>query len=151
MRSRFSVKLSLVRHESESRPDETQLDGEGAQACPEAQEWFDGLRIHCVKIEAGQHFRNGKIDVRHHICKGMTRAMLDRAGMHIGWWYCAIRHAVLVKNLVEGYNQSAKLFRKRYASQRIGDGAEDLDLMTLQDVLIMGKEYGNARADWGRT
>jgi hypothetical protein len=23
--------------------------------------------------------------------------------------------------------------------------------MTLQDVLIMGKEYGDARSDWGRT
>ena len=23
--------------------------------------------------------------------------------------------------------------------------------MTLQDVLIMGKQYGDARADWGRT
>ena len=53
--------------------------------------------------------------------------------------------------MVERYNQSAKLFRIRHASQRIGDDAEDLDLMTLQDVLIMGKEYGDARADWGRT
>jgi hypothetical protein len=26
--------------------------------------------------------------------------MLDRAGMHIGWWYFAIRHAVLITNLV---------------------------------------------------
>ena len=33
----------------------------------------------------------------------------------------------------------------------IGDDAEDLDLMTLQDVLIMGKVYGDARADRGRT
>ena len=57
-----------------------------------------------------------------------------------------------VEGVVERYNQSAKLFRIRYASQ--GDDAEDLDLnnlMTLQDVLIMGKEYGDARADWGRT
>ena len=81
-------------------PDETQIDGEGALACPEAQEWFDGLRTHCVKVEAGQHFRNGKIEVRHRVWKGMTRAMLDRAGMHIGWWYFAIRHAVLITNLV---------------------------------------------------
>ena len=56
-----------------------------------------------------------------------------------------------VEGVVERYNQSAKLFRIRYASQRIGDDAENLDLMTLQDVLIMGKEYGDARADWGRT
>jgi len=34
---------------------------------------------------------------------------------------------------------------------RVGDDAEDLDLMTLQDVLIMGKEYGDARAGWGKT
>ncbi len=46
-----------------------------------------------------------------------------------------------VEGVVERYNQSANLFRIRYASQ--GDDAEDLDLnnlMTLQDVLIMGKE-----------
>jgi hypothetical protein len=35
--------------------------------------------------KAGQHFRNGKIEVWHRIWKGMTRAMIDRAGMHVGW------------------------------------------------------------------
>ena len=53
--------------------------------------------------------------------------------------------------MVERYNPAAKLFRIRYASQRVGDDAEDLDLMTLQDVLIMGKQYGDARAYWGMT
>ena len=56
-----------------------------------------------------------------------------------------------IEGVVERYNQSAQLFRIRYASQRIGDDEEDLDLMTLQDVLIMGKEYGDAKADWGKT
>ena len=50
-------------------PDETQIDGEGALACQDAQELFDGLRTHCVKIEAGQHSCNGKIEVRHRIWK----------------------------------------------------------------------------------
>ena len=80
--------------------DETQIDGEDALVCPEEQEWFDGLRTHCVKVEVGQHFRNGKIEVRHRIWNGMTRTMLDQAGMHVGWWYFAIRHAVLITNLV---------------------------------------------------
>ena len=52
-----------------------------------------------------------------------------------------------VEGVVELCNKSAKLFRIRYTSHRIGDDAEDLDLMALQDVLIMGKEYGDARAD----
>ena len=52
------------------------------------------MKTHCVKIEAGQHFRHGKIEVRHRIWKGMSRAM------HIGWWYFAIRHAVRLTNLV---------------------------------------------------
>ncbi len=56
-----------------------------------------------------------------------------------------------VEDVVERYNQSAKLFRIRYVSKRIGDDAEDLDLMTLQDLLILGKEYGDERKDWGRT
>jgi hypothetical protein len=43
-----------------------------------------------------------------------------------------------VEGVVERYNQLAKLFRMRHASQMIGDDVEDLDLMTLQDVLIMG-------------
>ncbi len=83
-------------------PDETQIDGEGALACPEAQEWLDGMKTHCVKIEAGQHFRHGKIKVRHRIWKGISRAMLDRAGIHIGWWYFAIRHAVLLTSTFWG-------------------------------------------------
>ena len=31
-------------------PDETQIDGEGALASPETQEWFDGVKTHCVKM-----------------------------------------------------------------------------------------------------
>jgi hypothetical protein len=80
--------------------DETQIDEEGSLACPEAQEWFDGLRTHCVKVEVGQHFRNGKIEVRHRIWNGMTRGMFDRARMHVGWWYFFIRNTVLITNLV---------------------------------------------------
>ena len=30
--------------------DETQIDGEGVLACREAQEWFDGVKTHCVWI-----------------------------------------------------------------------------------------------------
>jgi len=56
-----------------------------------------------------------------------------------------------IEGVVERYSETTKLFRIRYASQRIGDDAEDLDLMTLQDVLVMGKEYGDTRADWGKT
>ena len=56
-----------------------------------------------------------------------------------------------VEGVVERYNPSAKLFRIRYESQRVGDDAENLDLMTLQGVLIMGKEYGDTRADSGKT
>ena len=52
---------------------------------------------------------------------------------------------------MERYNPSAKLFRIRHASKQVGDDAADLDLMTLQDVLIMGKQYGDTRADWGKT
>ena len=56
-----------------------------------------------------------------------------------------------VEGVVKRYNPSVKLFRIRYMSQRVGDDVEDLDLMTLQDVLIMGNQYGNSRADWGKT
>ncbi len=30
----------------------------------------------------------------------MTRVMLDRTGIHIGWWYFARRYTVLITNLV---------------------------------------------------
>ena len=45
-----------------------------------------------------------------------------------------------VEGVVERYNPTAKLFRIRYPSQRIGEDVEDLDLMTMQDVLVMGKQ-----------
>jgi hypothetical protein len=67
--------------------DETQIEGEDTLTSPEVQEWLHELRTHCVKVEAGQHFLNGKNEMWYDIWKGMTRAMLDRAGMHVGWWY----------------------------------------------------------------
>ncbi len=36
-------------------------------------------QIHVVKTEAGQHFRNGHVECRHRVWKGMARAMIDRA------------------------------------------------------------------------
>ena len=81
-------------------PDETQIDSEGALTCQEVPEWIDGLRTQCVKIEVRKHLRNGKIKLCHRVWKGMTRAMLDRAGIHIGWWYFARSHAVLITILV---------------------------------------------------
>ena len=39
-------------------PDETQIDGEEALTCPEAQECSDGVKTHCVQIDrVGAAFR----------------------------------------------------------------------------------------------
>jgi hypothetical protein len=49
--------------------------------------------------------------------------MLDRAGMHVGWWYFAIRHAVLITNMVllEAVEEaSAKATGKRGTDHGMG-------------------------------
>ena len=40
-------------------------------------DWFTSKKIHLVKTEAGQHFRNGHVECRYRMWKGMTRLMID--------------------------------------------------------------------------
>jgi hypothetical protein len=63
-------------------------------------DFFASRGIHVIKAEAYAHYRNGKIERRHQTWKGMCRAMLNRAGMSIAFWWFAIRQAVLITNLI---------------------------------------------------
>ena len=77
-----------------------QIGGEGALTNEVTADWFASKQIHVVKTEAGQHFRNGHVECRHRIWKGMSRAMIDRAGFSIEWWYMVLKHVVLITNLI---------------------------------------------------
>jgi hypothetical protein len=77
-----------------------QIDGEVALANDVAADWFASKQIHVVQTEAGQHFRNGHVEFRHRIWKSMSRPMIERTGFSIDWWFLAIKHAVLITNLI---------------------------------------------------
>ena len=101
LRSRSQALLVLAQIFAESgNPRTVQIDGEGGLANDVAADFFASRGIHVVKSEAYAHFRNGKIERRHQTWKGMARAMLNRAGMSISFWWFAMRQAVLISNLI---------------------------------------------------
>jgi hypothetical protein len=99
LKSQALMGLAKIFNES-GTPHTVQIDGEGALANEVAADWFASRQVHVVKTEAGQHFRNGHVECRHRIWKGMARAMIDRAGFSIDWWFLVLKHAVLITNLI---------------------------------------------------
>ncbi len=81
-------------------PKEVQIDGEGGLSIDIVSDFFAARGIHVIKTEAYTHFRNGKIERRHQTWKGMCRAMLNRAGMSIAFWWFVMRQTVLISNLI---------------------------------------------------
>ena len=101
LRSRSQALLALAQIFAEcGNPKEVQIDGEGGLSNDIASDFFAVRGIHVIKTEAYAHFRNGKIERRHQTWKGMCRAMLNRAGMSIAFWWFAMRQAVLISNLI---------------------------------------------------
>jgi hypothetical protein len=91
--------LAKIFNES-GTPHTVQIDGEGALVNEVAVDWFPSRQVHVVKTEAGQYFRNGHVEYRHRIWKGMVRTMIERAGFTIDWWFLVLKHAVLITNLI---------------------------------------------------
>jgi hypothetical protein len=81
-------------------PHTVQFDGESAFTNEVVADWFASRQVHVVKTEAGQHFRNGHVECRHRIWKGMSWVMIDRAGFIIDWWFLVLKHAVLITNII---------------------------------------------------
>ncbi len=81
-------------------PHTFQIDGEGALANEVETNWFVSRQVHVVKMEAGQHFRNGHVEYRHRIWKGMVWVMIDRAGFSIDCWFLVFKHDVLITNII---------------------------------------------------
>jgi len=101
LRLKSQALMGLAKIFAESgTPRIVQIDGEGALANDVAADWFASKQIHVVQTEAGQHFRNGHVECRHRIWKSMARPMIERAGFSIDWWFLAIKHAVLITNLI---------------------------------------------------
>ena len=82
------------------KPKEIQIDGEGALNCPVARNFFTSQRTKWSLVEASHHYRNGKVERKHDTLKSTARAMIERSGLHLCFWYFAIQHAALVTNLI---------------------------------------------------
>jgi hypothetical protein len=53
--------------------------------------------------------------------------------------------------VVVKYNKQKDTFRIRYQGFDREMDVEDVDMSTLEDILIMGPKYGDQRAEWGKT
>ena len=49
------------------------------------------------------------------------------------------------------YDSVSRHFRVKYSDGFRGGDEEDLDLATLEGVLVMGEKYGDKREDWAKT
>jgi hypothetical protein len=99
LKSQALMGLTKIFNES-GTPHTVQIDGEGALANEVVTDWFVSRQVHVVKTEAGEHFRNGHVECPHRIWKGMARAMIDRTGFSIDWWFLVLKHAVLITNII---------------------------------------------------
>ena len=99
-KSQALLALARIIADAEGRIRVVQVDGEGNLNSKIAEDYFAGRNIKLVTTETYAHFRNGKIEIRHKLWKGMARPMMSRAGVHVGWWHHAVRHAVLITNLM---------------------------------------------------
>ena len=95
-RSQALLALARIIADAEDKIRVVQVDGEGNLNSKIAEDYFAGRNIKLITTEAYAHFRNGKIEIRHKLWKGMARAMMSRAGVHIGWWHHAVRHLSLI-------------------------------------------------------
>ena len=55
------------------------------------------------------------------------------------------------EGVVVKYNKQRATFRIRYQGFERKMDVEDVDMSTLEDILIMGPKYGDQRAEWGKT
>ena len=55
------------------------------------------------------------------------------------------------EGVVVKYNKQAATFRIKYQGFERKMDVEDVDMATLEDILIMGPKYGDQRAEWGKT
>jgi hypothetical protein len=77
------------------------------------------------------------------------------AGRKVRRWFDSINPKELYKMTVsEGvvvkYNKQKATFRIRYQGFDRKMDVEDVDMATLEDILIMGPKYGDQRAEWGK-
>jgi len=78
------------------------------------------------------------------------------AGRKVRRWFDSTnpkeRHKMTAsEGVVVKYNKQRATFRIRYQGFDRKMDVEDVDMATLEDILIMGPKYGDQRAEWGKT
>ena len=92
--------LAKIFNEAGGSPVSIQEDSEGALNSKIDDQYFNSRQTHKIKSEAGIHWKNGPVERRHSLLKGIVRAMLDWVGINVRFCFFAICHAVLVCNLI---------------------------------------------------
>ena len=75
----------------------TQIDGGGAMNSKTADKFYAARNT--KKLVTVHHWQHGKCE-RKHMIKSMARAMISAAGAPTSFWYLAVRHAVLIQNVI---------------------------------------------------
>ena len=75
----------------------TQIDGGGAMNSKTADKFYAARNT--KKVVTVHHWQHGKCE-RKHMIKSMARAMMSAAGAPTSFWYLAVRHAVLISNVI---------------------------------------------------
>ena len=78
-------------------PKVTQVDGGGAMTSKTADKFYAARNT--KKLVTVHHWQHGKCE-RRHMVQCMARAMMSAAGAPTSFWYLAVRHAVLVSNVI---------------------------------------------------
>ena len=92
----------------------------------------------------------------HRVPSGVKDPFGRFAGRRVRRWFDSTnpkeRHKMTAsEGVVVKYNKQAATFRIRYQGFERKMDVEDVDMATLEDILIMGPKYGDQRAEWGKT
>ena len=92
--------ISRLFADSGGPPDGIQIDKAGEFISGLARKFFDSKVVNTRIVDGGLHYPNGKPEKRHDVIKSRVRRMLSTSGLSPQYWWHAVKHAVLIMNLL---------------------------------------------------
>jgi hypothetical protein len=99
-RSQSLFGVARVFNELGGSPVVTQVDSAGELTSKNAVAFYDARGTKFQPTCGGDSWLNGFIEKRIGVAHGLGRSMMWRAGLHPGYWYFAVSHAILIMNLM---------------------------------------------------
>jgi hypothetical protein len=99
-RSQSLFGVARVFNELGGSPVVTQVDSAGELTSKNAVAFYDARGTKFQPTCGGDSWLNGFIEKRIGVAHGLGRSMMWRAGLHPGYWFFAVSHAILIMNLM---------------------------------------------------